>query len=158
MGVETVLLLDREESRLALAKHAGAIPVHVGDGVDVSKAVKEHTDGRGADAAIDAVGLVPAYETTLRATRRGGRVCVLGVYGPDERIEVKLGVYWVRQLRLAFAGVCPVQSSWGATMELLRSGAIDPEPLISHRLPLEDAAAAYDLFDRREATKVLLRP
>jgi 2-desacetyl-2-hydroxyethyl bacteriochlorophyllide A dehydrogenase len=158
MGVRTVLLLDREESRLALAQDAGAIPVRVGDDVDVSKAVKEHTQGRGADAAIDAVGLVPAYETTLRVTRRGGRVCVLGVYGPDERIEVKLGAYWVRQLRLAFAGVCPVQSSWQATMELLRSGAIDPSPLISHRVPLEDAAAAYDLFDRREATKVLLRP
>jgi threonine dehydrogenase-like Zn-dependent dehydrogenase len=158
MGVGTVLLLDREESRLALATHAGAIPVRVGDDVDASKAVKEHTGGRGADAAIDAVGLVPAYETTLRATRRGGRVCVLGVYGPDERIEVGMGAYWVRQLRLLFAGVCPVQSSWQATMELLRSGALDPRPLISHRLPLEDASTAYDLFDRREATKVLLRP
>jgi 2-desacetyl-2-hydroxyethyl bacteriochlorophyllide A dehydrogenase len=158
MGVGTVLLLDREESRLQLAPHAGAIPVHVGEDVDVSKAVKEYTEGRGADAAIDAVGLIPAYETTLRATRRGGRVCVLGVYGPEERIEVHMGAYWVRQLRLLFAGVCPVQSSWQATMELLRSGAIDPGRLVSHRLPLEEAAAAYDLFDRREATKVLLRP
>ncbi len=158
MGVRTVLLLDREESRLALAKHAGAIPVRVGDDVDVSKAVKEHTEGRGADAAIDAVGLVPAYQTTLRATRRGGRVCVLGVYGPDERIEVQMGAYWVRQLRLVFAGVCPVQSSWQATMDLLRSGELDPGPLVSHRMPLEEAATAYDLFARREATKVLLRP
>jgi threonine dehydrogenase-like Zn-dependent dehydrogenase len=158
MGVETVLLLDREESRLRLASHAGAIPVRVGDDVDVSKAIKEHTAGRGADAAIDAVGLVPAYETSLRATRRGGRVCVLGVYGPEERIEVRMGAYWVRQLRLLFAGVCPVQSSWQGTMELLRSGALDPGALISHRLPLEEASAAYELFDRREATKVLLRP
>ena len=120
-------------------RHAGAIPVRVGDDVDVSKAVKEHTEGRGADAAIDAVGLVPAYQTTLRATRRGGRVCVLGVYGPDERIEVQMGAYWVRQLRLVFAGVCPVQSSWQATMDLLRSGELDPGPLVSHRLPLEEA-------------------
>src|SRR2546428_272988 len=94
MGVETVLALDLEESRLALVAEAGAIPVPVGDGVDVSKAVKEHTDGRGADAAIDAVGLVPGYETALRVSRRGGRVCVLGVYGPDERIEVRMGAYW----------------------------------------------------------------
>jgi threonine dehydrogenase-like Zn-dependent dehydrogenase len=158
MGVRTVLLLDREESRLALAKDAGAIPVLVGDEVDASKAVKEHTEGRGADAAIDAVGLVPGYETALRVTRRGGRVCVLGVYGPDERVEVRMGAYWVRQLRLVFAGVCPVQSTWAGTMELLRTGAIDPRPLVSHRLALEDAARGYELFDRREATKVLLRP
>jgi threonine dehydrogenase-like Zn-dependent dehydrogenase len=158
LGVRTVLLLDLEESRLALAREAGAIPVRAGDDIDVAKAVKAHTEGRGADAAIDAVGLVPGYETALRATRRGGRVCVLGVYGPDERIEVRMGAYWVRQLRLVFAGVCPVQAWWGRTMELLRSGAIDPRPLVSHRLPLEDAAHGYELFARREATKVLLRP
>jgi threonine dehydrogenase-like Zn-dependent dehydrogenase len=158
MGVRNVLLLDLEESRLALAAEAGATPIRVGEDVDVSKAVKEHTDGRGADATIDAVGMVPAYETALRATRRGGRVCVLGVYGPDERVEVRMGSYWVRQLRLVFAGVCPVQSSWRATMDLLRAGGIDPRPLVSHRLTLEEAPAAYALFDRREATKVLLRP
>jgi threonine dehydrogenase-like Zn-dependent dehydrogenase len=158
MGVETVLALDLEESRLALAAEAGAIPVRAGEGMDVSKVVKEHTEGRGADAAIDAVGLVPGYETALRVTRRGGRVCVLGVYGPDERIEVRMGAYWVRQLRLVFAGVCPVQAWWGQTMELLRTGAIDPRSLVSHRLPLEEAAVGYELFARREATKVLLRP
>jgi threonine dehydrogenase-like Zn-dependent dehydrogenase len=158
MNVGTVLLLDLEDSRLALGEAAGAIPIRAGGDVDVSKAVKEHTGGRGADAAIDAVGLVPGYESALRVTRRGGRVCVLGVYGPDERIEVRMGAYWVRQLRLVFAGVCPVQAWWGRTMELLRGGELDPRPLISHRLPMEDAAEGYELFARREATKVLLRP
>ena len=43
-------------------------------------------------------------------------------------------------------------------MEELAAGRIDPLPLISHRLPLEDAAAGYALFDRREATKVVLLP
>jgi threonine dehydrogenase-like Zn-dependent dehydrogenase len=43
-------------------------------------------------------------------------------------------------------------------MEEVRSGRIDPMPLISHRLPLEDAVEGYQIFDRREATKVVLLP
>jgi len=47
---------------------------------------------------------------------------------------------------------------WGSALEAAARGAIDPTPLISHRLPLEDAAEGYALFDRREATKVVLEP
>jgi threonine dehydrogenase-like Zn-dependent dehydrogenase len=43
-------------------------------------------------------------------------------------------------------------------MDALTAGDLDPMPLVSHRLPLEDAAHGYELFDRREATKVLLIP
>jgi threonine dehydrogenase-like Zn-dependent dehydrogenase len=43
-------------------------------------------------------------------------------------------------------------------MQEVRAGRLDPAPLISHRLPLADAAEGYALFDRREATKVLLLP
>ena len=43
-------------------------------------------------------------------------------------------------------------------MENLRAGVLDPRPLISHRLALEEAAAGYELFDARRATKVLLLP
>ena len=43
-------------------------------------------------------------------------------------------------------------------MEAVRAGEVDPVPLISHRLPLDDAVRGYELFDRREATKVVLTP
>jgi threonine dehydrogenase-like Zn-dependent dehydrogenase len=40
----------------------------------------------------------------------------------------------------------------------LASGEVDPTPIVTHRLPLSDAAEAYRLFDSREATKVVLSP
>ena len=156
-GAGRVLLLDVEPSRLELAGRIGAVPVPVGGDVDVSRAVKAQTDGRGADVAIDAVGLVSAYETAVKVTRRGGRISVVGVYGP-ETTEIRLGHYWVRGLRVLFAGVCPVHAWWEHALAAVASGAIDPLPVISHRLPLEDAPSGYELFDRREATKVVLHP
>jgi S-(hydroxymethyl)glutathione dehydrogenase/alcohol dehydrogenase len=67
-------------------------------------------------------------------------------------------VYWVRALELRFAGLCPVHTYWERAMELLLEGRVDPLPIVSHRFALEDASKGYELFDRREASKVLLRP
>jgi threonine dehydrogenase-like Zn-dependent dehydrogenase len=76
----------------------------------------------------------------------------------SETTELQLGAYWSRALTLRFAGLTPVLAWWGKAAEALARGAVDPTPLISHRLPLEDAAEGYALFDRREATKVVLEP
>ena len=82
---------------------------------------------------------------------------MVGIYA-GEAVEIQLGVYWARALTVRFAGICPVHAWWTRAMEAVGDGRIDPAPLISHRLPLADAAEGYALFDRRAATKVLLLP
>jgi threonine dehydrogenase-like Zn-dependent dehydrogenase len=151
-----VYALDREPLRLALAETAGAIPVHVDERNPVT-ALAEATDGRGADVVIDAVGHPAAFEGAIDAVRRGGTVVVLGVYS-SETTELQLGAYWSRALTLRFGGLTPVHAWWGRAAEALARGEVDPTPLISHRMSLEDAAEGYALFDRREATKVVLVP
>jgi S-(hydroxymethyl)glutathione dehydrogenase/alcohol dehydrogenase len=89
--------------------------------------------------------------------RRGGTVVVLGVYS-SETIQMQLGAYWSRALTVRFAGLTPVLAWWERATAALERGEVDPTPLISHRLPLEDAAEGYELFDRHEATKVVLEP
>ena len=98
-----------------------------------------------------------AFEGAIDTVRRGGTVVVLGVYS-SETTELQLGAYWSRALTLRFAGLTPVVSWWRRAMGELARGTVDPTPLISHRLPLEAAAEGYALFDRREATKVVLEP
>lgn len=155
-GVARVLVLDRDADRLVLASRAGAATVDVGRR-NPQTAVADLTGGRGADVAIDAVGHPDAFATALDVVRRGGRVVVVGMYA-GESVETQLGVWWARGLDVRFAGVCPVHAHWHEAMRLLATGAVDPLPLVSHRLRLSDAQAGYDLFDRREATKVMLRP
>jgi threonine dehydrogenase-like Zn-dependent dehydrogenase len=148
--------LDRDAERLALAEAEGAIPVHVDERSPVT-ALAEATDGRGADVVIDAVGHPRAFETAIDAVRRGGSVVVLGVY-VSESTELQLGGYWSRALTLRFAGLTPVLAWWDRAMAAVANGTVDPTPMISHRLPLEEAPRGYELFDRREATKVVLTP
>ena len=139
-----------------LAAGAGAEPIDVTER-QPADAVAEATDGRGADIVIEAVGHPEAFETAVGhgAARRPGRRR-RHVHERDR--PVQLGVWWARAIDLRFAGVCPVHAWWERAMSELEAGRLDPAPLISHRLPLEEAVAGYELFDRAQATKVLLIP
>jgi alcohol dehydrogenase len=155
-GHQIVYAVDREPARLALAERAGAIPIDV-TRRNATTALAEATDGHGADVVIDAVGHADAFEGAIDAVRRGGAVVVVGVYS-SETTELQLGAYWARALTIRFAGLTPIHAWWDRALAALQAGEVDPTPLISHRLPLEDAAEGYALFDRREATKVVLAP
>ena len=93
----------------------------------------------------------------MEVVRRGGTISVVGMY-VSEQVDVPLGVYWTRMLDVRFAGLCPVHAWWDQAMATVQAGRIDPIPIISHRLPLEEAPKGYELFSRREATKVVLLP
>ena len=151
-----VLVLDKELERLTLAEAMGISTIDV-EARNPQSAVYDLTQGRGADVVIEAVGSVPAWETSLSVVRRGGTLVVLGMY-VSERVELQLGVAWARAVRFVFAGIAPVQAWWEEAMNAVADGSIDPQPIISHTLPLEEAPAGYELFDRRQATKVLLKP
>jgi len=151
-----VLVLDRMADRLDLVAAVGATPVDVSRR-NAQMAVAEATEGRGADVVIEAVGTVAAFESAVEVVRRGGTVSVVGMFVCEE-VDIQLGVFWSRGITVRFAGVCPVHAWWGEAMDAVRRGVVDPLPLISHTLPLEDAAKAYQLFEAREATKVVLKP
>lgn len=155
-GARRVLALDRLEDRLALAEKVGAIPINVAES-NPQMAVCDLTEGRGADVVIEAVGHPSSYETSFDVVRRGGTISVVGVF-VSEQVQVPLGVYWARAVRVLFAGICPVHAWWERAMEAVRTRAIDPLPIISHVLPLEEAVRGYELFDSRQATKVVLKP
>jgi threonine dehydrogenase-like Zn-dependent dehydrogenase len=151
-----VLVLDLDEERLAIVEKMGLTALNVSER-NAATAVAEHTEGRGADVVIEAVGSVPALETSMDVVRRGGTICVIGMY-VSETLELQLGVAWSRMLRFVFGGLCPIHAWWDRAMQAVADGKIDPLPIISHTLPLDEAPKGYELFQRREATKVVLKP
>jgi threonine dehydrogenase-like Zn-dependent dehydrogenase len=152
----SVLALDLDPSRLSIAERIGAIPVDV-SARNAQTAVDEHTQGRGADVVIEAVGTPAAFERSVDIVRRGGTVVVMGVY-TSEVVQAQIGVWWVRALQIRFAGTTPVHAWWERAMAEVQAGRLDPLPIVSHRLPLGEAAHGYELFDTKQATKVLLEP
>jgi threonine dehydrogenase-like Zn-dependent dehydrogenase len=152
----SVLALDLDPSRLSIAERIGAIPVDV-SARNAQTAVDEHTQGRGADVVIEAVGTPAAFERSVDIVRRGGTVVVMGVY-TSELVQAQIGVWWIRALQIRFAGTTPVHAWWERAMAEVQAGRLDPLPIVSHRLPLGEAAHGYELFDTKQATKVLLEP
>ena len=153
-GAGPVVAIDTVDARLKMAAGFGAIPVHLTE-ESPREVMKDLTAGRGVDIAVDAVGHPDALELAIRLTRKAGTVVAIGVYA--ERAEVHMGLVWIKGLTLK-AGPANVIGHVDRVLAMLASGSLDPSPLVTHHLPLDDAAEAYRLYDRREALKIVLTP
>ncbi|MBS1883088.1 MAG: alcohol dehydrogenase catalytic domain-containing protein [Actinobacteria bacterium] len=150
-----VLAIDSVEERLAVAKSFGATPVNFAE-QDLKAEVRAFADGRGGvDATIDCVGHADVLETALRITRDNGRVQCIGVYA--ERTQVHMGLLWLKSISLR-GGQANVIAHFDAILSMLATGQLDPTPLVTHHMPLEDAPEAYAIFNRHEALKIVLTP
>jgi 2-desacetyl-2-hydroxyethyl bacteriochlorophyllide A dehydrogenase len=153
-GAGAVIAIDTVEDRLRMAESFGATAVHLTE-QDPRAAVKAATEGRGVDGCIDAVGNPDALELACYLTRKAGVVAAIGVY--TERVEVHMGVVWIKALTLR-SGFANVIAHLDRVLELLAEGKLDPSPLVTHHMGLDQAADAYEIYDRREALKIALRP
>jgi threonine dehydrogenase-like Zn-dependent dehydrogenase len=156
-GPARVLAIDRVAHRLEMASRLGAIPIDASR-QDPRGAIFDATDGQGADAVIEAVGLAETVQTAFDLVRVGGVVSVVGVLlQPD--FPFPMDRAFMKDLTFRI-GLVNVPRFVPILLPLVRSGRIDPAALISHRLPLVEGRKAYELFDRKEdgCIKVALTP
>ncbi len=153
-GAGTVLAIDSVPARLEVARAFGAQPVHLTE-ESPRDAGKRATGGRGVDVVIDAVGHPEALDLALRLARKAGTVVAIGVYA--EPCQVHMGLAWIKSLTLK-TGHANVIGHVDRVLGMLASGKLDPTPLVTHHMSLDDAAEAYEIYDRREALKIVLTP
>ncbi len=153
-GAAQVIAIDTVPERLAMAESFGAHAVHLHDG-DPRAAARDATEGRGVDVCIDAVGHPQAFDLALRLTRKCGTVQAIGVYA--ERAEVHMGLLWIKSLHVC-AGHANVISHVDRVLAMMSAGLLDPAPLVTHHMSLQEAPEAYAMYDRREALKIVLVP
>ncbi len=149
-----VLAVDSVEARRATAVRLGAETVAPEDALE---AVAARSDGLGgADVVVEAAGSPGALDAALRLARGRGTVSVVGAhFEPDFPLDNHL--MFERELTLRFS-IGDAAGHRDTLLELIAAGRLDPASVVSHRMPLADAAEAYRLFDAREATKVVLAP
>ena len=192
LGVERVIGVDLVQERNELARRYGAETIDWSD--DVAAELLEATGGRGADAAIDAVGTeahgapvqelmqkvasrsparlatalmervgsdrTSALHTAIASVRRGGTLSIIGVYGGAATPMPMMDLFDKQiQIRMGQANV----KSWIDAILPLVTDDADPlgtEDLATHRLPLDDAPDAYELFQEKSdgAIKIVLAP
>jgi 2-desacetyl-2-hydroxyethyl bacteriochlorophyllide A dehydrogenase len=153
-GASLVVAVDSVEERLRMAESFGAAAVHLTED-DPRARMKELTGGRGADLTVDAVGHPEALDLACRLARKAGTVSVTGVYA--ERAEVHMGVIWIKALTWR-TGHANVIGHLDTVLSMLAGGVVDPSPLVTHRMRLDEAQQAYEVYDRREALKIVLAP
>jgi alcohol dehydrogenase len=153
-GAGPVLAIDTVPQRLELARSFGATAVHLTEESPREQA-KLLTDGRGVDASIDAVGHPDALDLAIRLARRAGTLVAIGVYA--EPCQVHMGLVWIKALTLK-TGHANVIAHVDRVLGMLAAGSLDPTPLVTHHMKLDQAPDAYDVYDRREALKIVLTP
>ena len=153
-GASKVIAVDSVEDRLAMAESFGATPVHLTED-DPRGAVKAATEGRGVDLTVDAVGHPEAFDMACRLTRKAGTVSATGVYA--ERMEVHMGVLWIKALTVV-SGHANVIGHVDRVLAMMAAGVLDPTPLVTHHMSLDEAPEAYAAYDRREALKIVMEP
>lgn len=155
-GCHNIIAVDLDNEKLALAKRLGANQGLNPKESDVPAAVREATGGNGADASFEVVGHSDTVLTAIRALRKGGTVVLIGNLSPN----VELPLQEVVSREISVLGSCASSGEYPECIDLLASGSVDVDPLISLKASLEEAP---DLFDRlyrgdKELMKVILQP
>ncbi len=181
LGADRVIAIDRVPERLQMAAAAGAEIINYEE-MDAGEAVTEMTGGRGPDACIDAVGMEAhgtgldalydkakqavrlesdrptALRQVILACRKGGTVSIPGVYGGFVD-KVPLGAAFNKGLTMKM-GQTHVHRYLRPLLDRVQKGEIDPSFVITHRMKLDEAPHAYEIFKQKKdnCIKVVLKP
>ncbi len=145
-GCGKIIAVDLEPQKLKLAETLGADVTLKANACDVAEEVKKQTDGRGADVALEVIGLSPTINTAVACLRKGGTLTLIGNFRPT--VEIPLQAVVTRQLTLA--GSCGSNNEYPACLDLLGRGAIKTDPLVSATPPLAEGAAWFDRLYKQE--------
>jgi threonine 3-dehydrogenase len=156
-GASFVVATDTEPYRLELARTMGADLALDATDRDTERRIIEATGGEGVDVVLEMSGAVPALHQALRVITRGGRISLLGIFNGPVPLELSDQVI-MQGLRLHGIFGRRVYDTWERTQALLRSGALDVTPIITHRLDLAEWPKAFELLESRHAGKVVLLP
>ncbi|WP_188192716.1 zinc-binding dehydrogenase [Nonomuraea sp. SYSU D8015] len=152
-GAEQIISVVRHPDRADLARRFGATDVLHADGPGTAELVVERTGG-GAGSVAECVGTQSALDLALAVTRPGGTIGSVGV--PNGVTQVDLYRFFRANVGLR-AGVAPVRVYLDALVADVLGGTLDPSPVFTAEVPLDDIAGAYRAMDRREEIKVVVR-
>jgi alcohol dehydrogenase len=177
-GAEKVIAVDPLQYRLDKAKSVNNVDTLDSNDDDLMEKIRSMTDGRGADVAIDAVGMEASrtflekakavlnvekgtskvIEMCTEAVRRNGTISVVGVYAsPYDNFPIHR--IFDKGLIMQF-GQAQTHVYIDQCFEFVRSGKVVLDDIITHRLPLSKASEAYDMFKKKtdDCVKVVLKP
>jgi 2-desacetyl-2-hydroxyethyl bacteriochlorophyllide A dehydrogenase len=147
MGADRVILCGRSPGRLAAARRLGLADRYVSVAEeDLAAVAAEESGGKGIDLVVDCAGTPRSTADAVRIATPGGRVLLYGVY-TEPLSQFDLNQVVLKDLTVF--GALSDRVGWEEVIGLVDSGALKLKPLITHRFPIEQAAAAYSLMEAK---------
>lgn len=157
-GARVIILSELLPERLDQARRYGPDRVVNPAEEDLAAVIDQETGGRGVDVILIAAPAHRAQEQSLELAAIGGRINFFGGL-PKDRPTITFNSNTVHYKELLVTGTtaCSTHDCWRAA-EIILSGSINLAPLISARLPLEEASRAFLMAEDRAALKVVFEP
>jgi S-(hydroxymethyl)mycothiol dehydrogenase len=154
-GAARIIGVDIDARKLEWARSMGATHVVDASSADVVDAVRELTDGFGADVVIDAVGRPETWKQAFYARDLAGTVVLVGVPTPDMTIEMPLIDLFGRggSLKSSWYGDCLPSRDFPMLVDLYRQGRLDLDAFVSERIGIGDVESAFDKMHRGDVLR-----
>ncbi|OAT67945.1 S-(hydroxymethyl)mycothiol dehydrogenase [Mycobacteroides immunogenum] len=145
VGAQTIIAIDMDDRKLALAKEFGATHTINARETDVVEAIKEITGGFGADVVVDAVGRPETYQQAFYGRDLAGTVVLVGVPTPERRLEMPLIDFFSHggALKSSWYGDCLPERDFPTLVSLYRQGRLPLEKFVTERIGIEDVEEAF---------------
>ena len=157
-GAKRIVAVDLAENRLTLARRLGATHTFNPSTSDVAAEVARLTEGLGADAAFEVVGLTPTVNLAIAVLKRSGSCVLVGNLSPKTQ-DFPLQAVVTKEITVT--GTCSSAGEYPLCLDLIARGVIDVKPMIETVAPLEDGAAWFGKLSAKDGgkyMKVILQP
>jgi len=153
-GAGLTIVIDMVDYRLELARKFGAVVINSAKEDPVAR-IKELTQGRGADAVIEAVGAPATLKACFDAARKGGTVSILGTVPKPTLFDLSDRFFDIFTLTIGLGDLNHVDE----LIRMIQGGKLNLRSLITHTFPFSEAMKAYDVFEKKEGNcmKVLMK-
>jgi S-(hydroxymethyl)mycothiol dehydrogenase len=154
-GASTIIAIDLDAGKLALAREFGATDLVDASAVDVVETVRALTDGNGADVCIEAVGNPKVMEQAFYARDLAGTLVQVGVPTPDMRIDLPMIEFFGRggQLRPSWYGDCLPARDFPMLVDLYLQGRLDLDRFVTETIELGEVEEAFRRMERGEVLR-----
>lgn len=155
-GCGQILAVDLDQDRLDLACKLGADAGLNSQTLDAQGEVRMRTGGRGAEIAMEVVGISPTLNLAIQCLKKGGALGLVGNLAPNTEFPLQ----YVVTRELTLYGSCSSRGEYPACLDLIARGTIDVDALISAVAPLSEGASWFDRLygGERGLMKVILTP
>ncbi len=145
-GARTIIAVDIDDRKLELAKQFGATHTVNSRNTDPVEAIREATEGFGADVVIEAIGRPDTYEQAFFARDLAGTVVLVGVPSPDMRLDLPLIEYFGRggALKSSWYGDCLPSRDFPMLIDLYLQGRLPLDQFVTEKIGVGDVEAAFD--------------